>query len=334
MTILYVKEVPGRRVSVTRENVRNATRKFRVRSDVQNESTFAIRTHTEIPKPWSLHPTEPFCFADVPQITQRKTKYHWDVEVDYTSEIDGEEQPKNPLQRRAEIDWTSQAFTRIAFRDRKGKPILNTAGDPPEGGGLPVEDSFWVIAVEKNVPRVPKKIVTENYASAVNQETVHIDGVEFKPNTLKAAAIRISRQKREEGIRFRTMTVEYHTRPETWTQTMLNRGFNQMVAEYVDDLNGGLTLIGKTREKILIGGDDGKVGEPPSEAAFLDMQGRYIEKPDRQIRVVKGGTVEEPKPLPADDDDRETELKKRRQIIVLEWDVEKSKPFRGVLPLS
>lgn len=332
MAILEFVEVPGKRITVNRKNVRTGVRKFRVKCDIPNQSTFSIRTHPYCPKPWSAHPEEPFCFADTPQITQRKSKWHWDVEVDYTSEVDGDEQPRNPQEREADIEWHSTEFTRLAYLDKDDRPILDTAGFPPEGGGLPVEDSFWTIHVSKNLPRVPKKIVTENYASSVNEDTVTIDGIQFEPNTLKAKRIDILKWDREEGIRFRPTTVTYHSRPDSFTQTMLNRGFHQLVAR-VDPTDSSKTIV--KPERILVGGTDGTAGEPPNEPVFLDLQGHSIMKPKRgKVRFVKGGNADDPKVLPSDPDELKAELEKRSDIIVLKWDVERQLPFRNVLPLS
>lgn len=335
MSIQSVKEIPGKRASVDREFQRDYTRRFRVICDVPNQSEISILTHPKIPKPWQPHDRDPFSYADVPQVTQEKNKYHWIVEVDYTSDVDTGEKQENPLEWAAEIDWSSQEFQRLAFLDRDGKPILNTAGDPFEGGGLPVEDSFWTINVEKNVPSVPKKLVTENYASSVNQDALQIDGINFPPNTLKAKRITISRRKFHKKLRYRTLVVTYQSKPETWTQEVLNRGYNQLVASFVAQPNSDeRTLLNLERQRVLVGSPDGQHGEPPTEPVFLDRQGRYIDKPNRIIRKVKGGTVEKPTPLPTDPEELKAELKKRADVIVLTWDVEKQKTFRGVLPLA
>lgn len=268
MAVTVWKEVSGDDGSLTNEWVREYTRRFLAGTDTWRDSAVAILIDRRCPKPWTQHPHDPLAFVTSVIPTRRSdTSLWWDVAVDYSSEIDQQDQKEeNPLARKPIIAWKSAHRSEIQTHDVDDEPIVNKANDPYVPA---IEDEVtdWVISVQRNIARVPAWLL--DYGDApVNDDAVRIQGITFPRFSLRLFDIAISDLQHENRVPFYTVSWELRHRKRGWHHLVPNRGFQELY-----DSNGDGELDNK--RKILID------GEPPSTAQWLDAQGKWLKKPER-----------------------------------------------------
>lgn len=269
MGILRWDEIDGESGTFSQGNLIKATRRFAAQMASPLDGLKEILTDPRVPKPYTPHPNiNGLWVLDVDPQQDDTVPHLWEVDVDYSSEIEEREENKNPLKRPAKISWTSSDFSRIVTTNNKGRPILNAANDLIED--ITLEDSNWVIRVEKNISKMPRWVLS--YKNAVNADAVRIENLTFKPDSLKIRRLERGDQQEENDFIFYVLSFELHHNPRGWTTQILNRGFNEL-EEYTYTEDDFSTT--KTRKKrILIR------GEYPTTPQFLDKRGRLIRDAD------------------------------------------------------
>ncbi len=181
----------------------------------------------------SPHPWQPGArLKRLKAVNDAKAKRRWTVTGTYTTERDkpgsdgGPGNTENPLADPAAIEWDTEGYRQPCAKDRDGKAIVNSAGDPP--ARFPEKDaSRWVITIEKNVAAVPTWVVTGSYKDSVNSAQITIDGVTFAAETVKVSRIHIGRWECRNDIWYRRLHLTLHTKEETWREYMLDQGLRK-----------------------------------------------------------------------------------------------------------
>lgn len=138
------------------------------------------------------------------------------VVVPYTSAL-----PDDPLQRAAEVEWSTWHSKEPLTRDIDGKPITTTAGELITGADEEYDN--WGVSVSKNVAAVPQWVL--EYRGACNSDDVRIKGIVFPAETLKIADLKISKDQEENDVVFSVVTIDLLHRPDTWLRWFPNAGY-------------------------------------------------------------------------------------------------------------
>jgi hypothetical protein len=209
------------------------TRTFLAKTNSKLDTEEAVLTSGLVPVPYtSTLPENPFFLCVSCRATQKsETPYAWDVEAEYSIEIDKDEKEKqqypNPLTRPPVISWDSQQYEKPVAKDINGDAVMNSANDPYDPP-LMQDDARWVISIATNAGVVPTFVLTLN--NRVNDTAVTVDGVAFAAKTLKVQGLRIGAVKEENGILFREVSYQLHYRSETWNSKPLDAGFSELVS--------------------------------------------------------------------------------------------------------
>lgn len=272
MSVLEVIEKDRTGASYNRQKERTYSRFFWVRV-TPGTSDATILTHPSIPKPYDPHPEDARALVDNVN-ADRENGRLFSVDVTYSTTIDRDEDPENPLNRPAKISFSTSTERVPITVDRDGAPLLNTAGDLLTG--IEEDRVLWQITVQKNVAAVPRWLLT--YQNATNQDPVRIRGITFPKETLLVSGIEIPEPSIENNTEFVPLTLRLLFRQETWVQLVLNFGlrerrrlFDTSTQEFYEDL-----------VPIYVS------GVPTDEPLPLDENGRaYRETNDVGLEVIK-----------------------------------------------
>jgi hypothetical protein len=208
----------------------------------------------------SPHPSNGFFTArKIDPKQMAVSPYAWTVTVTYSTEPlrEDEDEPENPLDRPVRISWSSELSQEFTTKDKDGKPMLNSAGDPLEP--YEKDDVRWIIRLVKNFSALPTWVA--NFTNKVNSSSLSIGGLTLAERTCKVQSLQISEQQVQNDIPYVEVSVEIAYRPDTWDAKRLDEGFHEK--------------LGSTRQKILL--DD---NNEPSEPVPLNGAGAHISEPD------------------------------------------------------
>lgn len=152
----------------------------------------------------------------------------FDVEVDYETREQGEID-ENPLNAPVEYDWDFSASSQPYFKDESDEPKLVTtsAGEPFEKL-LEREVGEVVVTITRNIE--PEDWDPETAASfmfpatAVNDDTITIEGTTVAAGQARFAGVRCSGIKKSNGVQYRTRVITLKLR-SSWDDVVEDRGF-------------------------------------------------------------------------------------------------------------
>lgn len=267
MAVIEVRELNDRGGSADL-SAAESTRNLRVRVDSPADTEFTIMADPRIPRYLAPHPGNLFSTCRRLQIRMLQHWQWWMVTAEYSTaplqqdEKDRSENP-NPLDRRARIRWSSQQYRKPVWKDRDGKAILNSAGQPFDP--LPeIDASHWVATVTKNMTFVPSWLL--EYEDAVNSDGYTIDGLSVEPKKSKLMHLDIGDVQEENGYEFRPVSFTIEFRKDGWDLEILDAGFEELA--------------------------DGPDGEP---TRILDKRGNFVSHP---WPLNADGLAIKPKPTP------------------------------------
>ena len=186
-----------------------------------------VLRHPNIPKPYQPHPDFAAAFVEDVFLKQINNRLY-QLDVPYTNfKLPGEkqyEQQENPLNRAAEIDVKSTTVRELIERDWEGNALVNTAGDLLVG--VEEDEALWDISIVKNVrPSIPAWF--EDYANALNKDTVRIKGRTAKKKQLRVSGIHIPVSGEENGTEFIRLSLNMVYRKKGWERKFLNFGLRE-----------------------------------------------------------------------------------------------------------
>lgn len=196
-----------------------------------------------------------------------ETPYKWIVTLTYStrtgnaSRHPGNPDPSDPsgfsnspLDRPTLITWDAVQFTRPVVKTiDSGLPIANSAGDEYDPK-VEIDDSRPVLIIERPQASFSQSTAIA-YRDAINSDSFF----GFDPNTVKVAKITATLEY-EKSIYFWKARYEFHVRPETWTLSLLDRGYRQL-------------KTGDATKAIVILDDS---GNPVSQPVNLDGLGHVL----------------------------------------------------------
>lgn len=315
-------EVPAQSGSDSQGSVSERTREFHLLFRGYVATVDEVLKLRECPRPYDPHPYNPIALAQQPQVDQ-VNRFEWRIVVSYSTEIDREEQDKNPLNRPAKIAMRATDRNLPVLIDAEGKPLTNHAGDLVPGISVSVKDPvFTVVKNLASPPRWLPEYIGDGDLGSVNSEDVRILGYAMKPRHLKFNFEGLE-ESQEGKFRFWVLrfNLEYHRL--TWDFQYLNVGKRELQKALP---KSSLELFSED-QKEQFGNDrlvDILVGEPPrvtSDPVFLDEDGAAIreEVTKRSVELGIAGNIK-------------TRLEKD-EIIVIRRKGIPARPF-SALPLS
>jgi hypothetical protein len=249
------------------------TRYFKAKTGVNDSWQVILRARPDLAR-YQPHPNDGKAFVNRINPVRIGLGF-WELSIEYSTEVEGDTK-ENPLNRPAEVTIDNQPRERVRTRDRHGRPIVNTAGDPFDDPP-PVETiNHLLFVIEKNIPTAFQPWILR-YTEAVNSDVVRLRGLSLAPNTLRTQKLTIGKEDRQNDVDFCVLHLELEFAPETWTTWIPNRGHYELIydrnAIRPNNLRNRKALTPLDKREILI---DGAV---PKDPQWLDRFGRYVEKP-------------------------------------------------------
>jgi len=174
MSVVSVQEdFDGRQGDIALEGVRNYTRVFNVRTNSVSDSGATIFNATGVPILWSVHPDDSWAKVIKKSARQGEDANWWQVTVDYSTKlpIDPDEAAESPLARPPKVRIGTNKFSRIITEDVNGDAIVNSAGQPFEGG-YEVSDSRATLSISWNVSAASFNYITlTDLQNKINSDT-------------------------------------------------------------------------------------------------------------------------------------------------------------------
>ena len=109
--------------------------------------------------------------------------------------------------------------------DWQNKPILNTAGEPPEPFDKP--EQVLAYPLIKNIPGLGDWLF--DFESVINADAVRLGSKICEPKTLMIRQVTVSDEQTQGDIKYRTATLELWRRKSQWVEIWPSRGFTQLV---------------------------------------------------------------------------------------------------------
>lgn len=265
MTVTLLGEDPAGQRGTNQRGTRTYTRVFKLETSEKTEGVYAVGSAAGLPLIGSPHPEDPFayCVSLTPECNNPWKG--WIATAEYSSAIELSENPHlDPVQ----ITWSTEQYQEVAYKDRNGKAILNSAGDyftdPP-----PMRDrSRPIVTVEKNMTTVPSWILS--VADKVNTASFGLDGVTIGAGLAKVQRVTVGPKETRNGAPFRRVSLEIHLNADGWALEPLDAGYRHR--------NDDGELV-----KIVNKGDQAD----PSAPVLLDGTGKVLEDPTTETAVYR-----------------------------------------------
>lgn len=264
-----------------------ARRVWRIRTSDKSDSWQLIANYGiaagHFPRRFDPHPENVYLTCRRLKVeNQADSPFHWIATAEYSSapirdEAQQREIYPDPVDRPAEIEWSTQPYRKAVDRDRNGKAVLNSAGDRPESP--PEKDaSHWVCTVTKNLRTVPAWLLDYNDCP-INDDDFEVGGVEVEQHKARLYELRIGRKQIENGFEFYPVSMTIEFRKEGWLEKMLDEGFRKKETDgsgnvtrthiSLADDNGELT---KVSSPVPLDGNGQPLADPTVDTAvFIDL---------------------------------------------------------------
>lgn len=232
MSIVYVKNLPGREADWGMANDRTFRRSWLVLTDTRYQFEGQLLADGiaagYLPVPFlSTHPNDAtYLCKRLRGRQERNSPLHWIVDADFDTKPWGdEEEEKPPLDRRARIRWSTTKYQKALEKDINGKGIVNSAGmpfNPP-----PLKDtSRWTATVTKNLALVPPYVL--DLPDKLNSGSFTLGGVTVAPKVAKIMAINIGELQVEQDQEFYSFQYTLEFDPiDKWKGKYLQQGILQ-----------------------------------------------------------------------------------------------------------
>lgn len=255
-------------VRTGRDGVSQIRVKVRARCSSLDDSLTSLRIGMPMYQRWQPHPTEQGFYVDDFQGDQQTNGFYWDCVVTYT---DGA--IKDPLQEPATIgEVKTFKLDAATIVDWQNKPILNTAGEPPEPFNKP--EQIVVYPIIKNIPGLQDWLL--EFESCINADAVRVGSFVCPPKTVLINSIVISEENTQGDKPYRRCVVELWRRKSQWLEIFPSRGFNQLVQRTRITQNRHGTMVGSIVKELQ---PITQNGQPLDKPAFLDKDGKWIKDP-------------------------------------------------------
>lgn len=213
------------------KSVARLTRRFRaITSSPYDDGGVVVNGIAQTGTP---HPNYPNLFLIRRNaVPENKGKRIWIATLSYSSERPLRD---NPLADPAIITWDSEITQIDATKDRDGKAILNSAGDPFQDT-LKMDRAGWIATVKKNLASRPTWM--DDYRLALNDGAFTVDGYTVPDQHARIQGLNIGEYQVRNDIRFRVVTLKIQILDD-WQRHILDQGMRGI--NNTSMLPGGVT---------------------------------------------------------------------------------------------
>jgi len=266
MSVISWREVNGEEYDEGKDGVREYRKLYRAECSTGWDTPDTVKSYFACPQRWEPYPDDPLARCVSRRATQdKKGGRFWDVECFWTTDLVSD--AENPLERPAEIEWSTVEYA-IAFPiDLDGKPFTTTTGEPLTD--IVVESPGLVADISVAVPEKPDWF--RGMVNAVNKGAFAFDGETFAEGELRCKSLACSKHIFEQGFRYRNLRFQLQSRAGGWQKRVLNRGFYELVEREVVDPKTDKKVKKYDRKQIMID------GVPAVEPQLLDRDGKFLE---------------------------------------------------------
>lgn len=264
MAVTYVGESPADSRAMNDLGVRSYTRGFWLTTSSRSDGAYAVGSHGSLPRIGDVHNEDSSAYCRRLTVERSAGWRLWKVVAEYSSEF---ELNTTPTSDPAIITWNTEQFQKVAYTDKNGDAILNSAGDwfdPP----AMIDDSRRIVTVQKNLASVPSWILS--YQDAVNNDTFSVGGFSVAIGQAKMQSIAVSKVQSRNSITFYQMTFTMHLQKNGWLLSILDAGFRfKSGTSRYNIVNTDFTL--PTTPVPLDGSGDVLDNPTPATAVFRDF---------------------------------------------------------------
>jgi len=265
VSILSVNERFQERRSIETADERQHSRSWLLETSDKSDDGATILASNAIPFVGSIHPNDTFARLVSREPVAFAGSHFWIVNASYSTNVTITD---DPLSDPASFEWDSEQFQQVAYKDRDGDAIVNSAGDlfdPPPM----VDQSRRTVIVSKNMAVLPSWIM--DLEDAINSDTVILDGLTVAPKLAKCQKVRVGGWNSRNNIPYRVVSVIIHLSREGWDISPLDQGFRYKDGTEMKNIsNDGDS--GLPTAPVLLDGSGGVLTDPkPDNAVFLDF---------------------------------------------------------------
>lgn len=264
MTVTYVGESPSDSRAMNELGLRSYTRGFWLTTTSKSEGPYTVGSHGSLPQIGDAHNEDSSAYCRRLTVERAAGWRLWKVVAEYSSEF---ELSPTPTSDPAIITWNTEQFQRVAYTDKNGHAILNSAGDwfdPP----AMIDDSRRIVTVQKNLAAVPTWILT--YQDAVNSDIFSVGGVSIAIGQAKMQSIAVSKVQSRNTTTFYQVTFTMHLQKSGWLLSILDAGYRfKSGTKRYNIVNDDFTL--PTTPVPLNGSGDVLSNPTPATAVYRDF---------------------------------------------------------------
>ena len=291
MTVTFTGEKSGLTATNTK-GVRTYTVTYKLHAD-GDETASVVGNDSNLPSVGSIHAEDGLAYCESLSVRQVKGKYAWEATANYTTanSVEGETGlNEDPEQDRHVITWNGSTQNVSIYKDRDGKGILNSAGDPL----LDVMDTNLLgVTVASNVTAVPSFILS--YRDSINSAAINVGGLAIAAGVARLVfpGGYISAAKTRGDHTYYTFSYELiFDEQESHEGQLLDQGYRQKYSEsgvtdgHRNILNDDLTVI---TEPAMLDGLGEKLDDPsPESAAYITVNKYHL----KDFSVLPGVTAQ------------------------------------------
>ena len=203
---------------------RTHTLTFRVETDTIADDSQSVLLSPSVVHMLDVHANDLAARATSVTASQRGENGRlWTVTANYTTDAPTTQDDEDPLNQPRKVSWSSGSVSVVAERDRDGKVIVNSAGDPFDPP-IEIERPHAILVVSRNEASFSGTTIIQ-YKQKVNSAPFSIGGVgEIICSDINATT------DEQNGIEFWNVTYKFEYAPEGWQPEILEQGLRQITA--------------------------------------------------------------------------------------------------------
>jgi len=293
VTVTYQGIKAEGRTASNDKGVRTYSQTYILTADSKTDTASDVGNNSQLPSIGSAHATDAMAYCKSLSVNCVSGYTGWEVTATWTTEnsIEGETGlNEDPEQDRHVITWNGSIQNVSIYKDRDGKGILNSAGDPL----LDVMDTNLLgVTVASNVTAVPSWIL--GYRNSINNAAINVGGLAIATGVARLVFSGgfISAAKSRGDHTYYTFSYELiFDEQESHKGQLLDQGYRQKYSEsgvtdgHRNILNDDLTVI---TEPAMLDGLGEKLDDPsPESAAYITVNKYHL----KDFSVLPGVTAQ------------------------------------------
>lgn len=183
--------------------------------------------------PWNIwpgaaHPNNSNAFCTGCRPNNDLGNRGWIAPVTYSTKKEMTQAPENdPI----EISWDEEDIDVPVVKDRDGKAVLNSAGDPPDPPVM-APDSILIAKIELNAAAIPAYV--KAYRKSINSDAFEIEGLLVNAKHARVRRMSLGKQKYRGSLPYRNISIELaitDNDEDDWEIRFLDAGYRRKVSD-------------------------------------------------------------------------------------------------------